>query len=270
MSQNELAPAGSSLPTNPADLLSGLQNMGAVATIDETGGKGHFMKFVKGDYFYGADSTDIEEGSLWAVNPGSFVHGYQAWGDGELLGEEMASMQEAPIVKSNLPVYSYKHPETGTEATAEWKPLRGFILVCTNGEDEREQCFLSGTSLGLKNAVDGLVQEVVDHMGEDPGTPVPIVSLGSDSYKHKKWGVIDFPVFKVVDWATMDATVVPEEDSPEDDPAETAAPDSSAKEESAARDEPAAKTTRASRRAEKTAPAKEAGTTQRRTRRRAR
>ena len=38
-----------------------------------------------GHWVFGADQTEVEDGSTWAVNPFSFVHGYIAWGDGEVL-----------------------------------------------------------------------------------------------------------------------------------------------------------------------------------------
>jgi len=46
----------------------------------------------RGDWVFGADQTEVDEGTLWAVNPFSFVHGYIAWGDGEVLGEKMVSV----------------------------------------------------------------------------------------------------------------------------------------------------------------------------------
>ena len=207
---NAVQTTGSNLPANPGDLLSGLANMGHVANQDASGGKGQFMKFAKGAYSYGPESIDVEDGSLWAVNPNSFVHGYQAWGDGELLEEQVAGMNEPPIVKSALQTHIYVHPETQTEVAAKWNPYRGFVLVCVSGEDEGVQCFLSGTSMGLKNAVDTLVSAIVEHVGEDPGTPVAIIELKEDSYKHKKWGKIHTPVFDVVEWADMEATEVPD------------------------------------------------------------
>lgn len=126
-------------------------------------------------------------------------------------------MQEAPIVKSNLPIYSYVHKDTQTEVDAKWAPLRGFILVCVNGEDEGVQCFISGSSVGFNNAANGLVEDVVEQVRVNPATPVPIVELKSDSYKHNEYGIVIFPVFNITEWATMDATVVP--DTEEDPPA---------------------------------------------------
>ena len=212
---NAVQTTGNSLPANPEALLSGLANMGRVADLDASGGKGLFLKFAKGVYVYGPESIDVEEASLWAVNPNSFVHGYQAWGDGELLEEQVAGMNEPPVVKSALQTHTYIHPEAGTEVVAKWNPYRGFILVCVSGEDEGIQCFISGTSMGLKNAVDTLVSAIVEHVSEDPGTPVAIIELKEDSYKHKKWGKIHTPVFEVVEWADMEATEIPE---PEDGP----------------------------------------------------
>ena len=41
-----------------------------------------------GHWVYGADQTEVEKDTLWAVNPYSFVHGYIAWGTGEDKGME--------------------------------------------------------------------------------------------------------------------------------------------------------------------------------------
>ena len=45
-----------------------------------------------GHWVFGADQTEVEDGAVWAVNPFSFVHGFIAWGDGEVLGEKMTSV----------------------------------------------------------------------------------------------------------------------------------------------------------------------------------
>ena len=210
---NEVQTTGSNLPANPEALLSGLANMNRVADQDASG---QFMNFKKGNYVYGAESIDVEEASLWAVNPNSFIHGYQAWGNKKLLEEQIAGMNEPPIQKSNLQTHMYVHPETGTEVAAKWAPYRGFVLVCVSGEDEGVQCLFATSSVGGKGAVDKLVSAIVGHVREDPGTPVAIIELGTDSYTHKEHGEIFFPIFEVVEWADMDATEVPDsEDEPE-------------------------------------------------------
>ena len=47
-----------------------------------------------GHWVFGADQTEVEDGSTWAVNPFSFVHGYIAWGDGDVLAEKMVPVAE--------------------------------------------------------------------------------------------------------------------------------------------------------------------------------
>jgi hypothetical protein len=47
-----------------------------------------------GHWVFGAEQTEIQDGSTWAVNPFSFIHGFIAWGDGEVLGEKMVSVAE--------------------------------------------------------------------------------------------------------------------------------------------------------------------------------
>jgi hypothetical protein len=81
-------------------------NLPAVATLStslraintDVGGIGAGIAILKmdktGHWVFGADQTEVEDGSLWAVNPFSFVHGYIAWGDGEVLGEKMVSVSQ--------------------------------------------------------------------------------------------------------------------------------------------------------------------------------
>ena len=53
------------------------------------------MKMDKtGHWVFGADQTEVEDDAQWAINPYSFVHGFIAWGDGEVLGEKMASVSQ--------------------------------------------------------------------------------------------------------------------------------------------------------------------------------
>ncbi len=221
---NEVAKRGEQLPGSPAELLSGLKGMQVGMERDGSGRKGEFMKFVKGDYVYGIDQNGVDEESEWAVNPSSFVCGYQAWGNSRLLGEEVAGMNEPPVIKANLPIHSYLFTDPKTkekeELDAEWAPLRGFQLVCVNGEDLGTQCFISGTSRGFRSAATELFNEVVAHMENvDISTPVPIIVLEGDSYKHKDptIGTVQIPIFNVVDWADADATTVPEPDDDSDD-----------------------------------------------------
>tara|TARA_R110002020_G_scaffold363217_1_gene575498 strand:- start:60 stop:752 length:693 start_codon:yes stop_codon:yes gene_type:complete len=199
------------LPTSPDQITQALANV-SIATANVGGGDGSFMKFSKGEYLFGTDDLEAEEGSHWAVNPMSFKHGYQCWGlegspdAGTLLGEEVVGMTEAPVVKSQLP-----------QLNGKWADIIGFNMVCITGSDEGTEVYISGSSMGFVKAAKKLIQTLTNHMNEDSTTPVAVLDLKVDSYKHKKYGKIYTPIFDVVDWKTLDATAAsePEAEKPE-------------------------------------------------------
>ena len=83
-------------------------------------------------WMYGSDDVEVQDGSLWAVNPFSFQTGWICWADkkmnnmrSEKLGEVLQPIQkrvECPDVD---------HSEKG----GEWKEQVAVDLVCISGED---------------------------------------------------------------------------------------------------------------------------------------
>jgi hypothetical protein len=160
-----------------------------------------------GHWVFGADQTEAEDNSRWAVNPFSFVHGFIAWGDGEVLGEKMASVTQPLPELDAAPPSSKKG----------WEQQVGLMLKCLNGEDEGLECRYTTTSVGGKRAVQELAVAIAAQVEKDPTKPVPIVTLGKDHYQHKSYGRIYTPVFKVVEWVSMDGEAdkdVQEPDAP--------------------------------------------------------
>jgi hypothetical protein len=166
-----------------------------------------------GHWVYGADQTEAEDDSRWAVNPFSFVHGFIAWGDGEVLAEKMASVTQ--------PLPELDTPPPG--AKKGWESQVGMMLKCISGEDAGLECRYTTTSVGGKRAVQELAVAIAAQVEKDPSKPVPIVTLGKDHYQHKSYGRIFTPVFKVVEWVSMDGEAdkdVQESDAPAADAAE--------------------------------------------------
>ena len=163
-----------------------------------------------GHWVFGADQTEIEDGSTWAVNPFSFVHGFIAWGDGEVLGEKMVSVAQP------LPELDVAPPG----AKKGWEPQVGMSLKCLSGEDEGMEARYTVTSVGGKRAVQTLAVAIAAQVEKDQSKPVPIVRLKKDHYSHKSYGKIYTPVFEIVEWVSMDG----EADEPEAAPAVEAAP----------------------------------------------
>jgi hypothetical protein len=147
-----------------------------------------------GHWVFGADQTEVEEGSTWAVNPLSFVHGFIAWGDGEVLAEKMVS------IANPLPELDEAPPG----AKKGWESQVGMSLKCVSGEDKGMEARYTVTSVGGKRAVQTLAVALADQVEKDQSKPVAIVRLKKDSYQHKSYGKIYTPVFEIVEWMSMD------------------------------------------------------------------
>ena len=191
----------------------------ALRTIEtDVGGAGTvIIKMDKtGHWVFGADQTEIEDDSTWAVNPFSFVHGYIAWGDGEVLAEKMGSVSQP------LPELEAAPPG----AKKGWETQVGFSMKCLSGQDEGMEVRYTTTSVGGKKAVQALAVAIATQVEKDQDKPVPVVTLGKEHYTHKSYGRIYTPVFAVKEWASMDGQTEPQEEAPaieapEDAPAPT-------------------------------------------------
>jgi len=161
----------------------------------------------RGDWVFGADQTEVDDGSLWAVNPFSFVHGFIAWGDGEVLGEKMVSVSQ--------PLPEMEPAPAG--AKRGWETQVGMSLKCISGPDNGLEVRYNVTSVGGKRAVQGLAVAIAQQVESDQSKPVPVVTLKRDHYTHKSYGKIYTPVFEVQEWMSMDGAKAEE-------PAEEAAP----------------------------------------------
>jgi len=170
-----------------------------------------------GHWVFGADQTVVEDDSTWAVNPYSFIHGFIAWGDGEVLGEAMTPLHE------DLPeVEMAPHG-----AKKGWESQVGLSLKCLTGEDANMEARFTTTSKGGKRAVHELAIAIAAQVDKDQSKPVPVVRLKVDSYKHTKYGKVLIPVFEIVDWMSMDGeTATPADKTPAEEaaPAAEAAP----------------------------------------------
>ena len=165
-----------------------------------------------GHWVYGADQTEVDDTATWAINPFSFVKGYIAWGDGDVLGEKMVPVTEP------LPEMDPAPPQ----AKRGWELQVGMSLKCMDGEDAGMEAKYSVTSVGGKNAVKQLMMDVAAQVEKDQANPVPVVKLKKDYYTHKSYGRIFTPKFEIVKWIGLDgetaakADDVPASEAPAD------------------------------------------------------
>lgn len=149
-----------------------------------------------GHWVFGADQTEVEDESKWAVNPFSFIHGFIAWGDGEVIGEKMVSVSQP------LPELDAAPPN----AKRGWETQVGMSLKCLNGDDEGMEARYTATSVGGKRSVQTLALAIAAQVEKDQTKPVPVVRLKKDHYTHKSYGKIFTPIFEIVEWVSMDGT----------------------------------------------------------------
>ena len=166
-----------------------------------------------GHWVFGADQTEVEEESTWAVNPFSFVHGSIAWGDGEVLAEKMVP------VSRPLPELDAAPPG----AKRGWETQIGMSLKCLNGEDEGMEARFATTSVGGKRSVQTLALAIAAQVEKDQSKPVPVVRLKKDHYTHKSYGKIFTPLFEIVEWVSMEGKVEEEKQAAAAAPAEAPA-----------------------------------------------
>lgn len=153
-----------------------------------------------GHWVFGADQTEVESDATWAINPFSFIHGFIAWGDGEVLGEKMVSVSQ--------PLPEMEAAPAG--AKRGWETQVGMSLKCLSGEDKDMEARFSSTSVGGKRAVQTLAVAIANQVEADQTKPVPVVRLKKDHYSHKSYGKIYTPVFEIVEWVGMDGEAVAE------------------------------------------------------------
>jgi hypothetical protein len=160
------------------------------------------LKFDKtGAWVFGANADETEDGSLWAVNPYSFSHGYIAWGDGQPVGEIMGPMTDDLPQVGPLP--------TGADDKG-WQTQVGIALKCISGQDKGLEVRFSTTSVGGKRAVQALGLALAEQIDKDQTNPVAVVTLEGDSYKHSSYGKVHTPEFTIVKFVAIDGDAVAE------------------------------------------------------------
>ena len=167
-----------------------------------------------GHWVFGADQTEVEDDSTWAINPFSFVHGYIAWGDGEVLGEKMVSVSQP------LPELDAAPPN----AKKGWETQVGMSMKCISGEDKGLEVRYTTTSVGGKRSVQALAVAIATQVETDSSKPVPIVMLGKEHYSHKSYGRIYTPIFDIQSWVGMDADKTEKLEAPKEVEAVAPAP----------------------------------------------
>ena len=170
-----------------AALKSNLANVTDVGTV--------IIKMDKtGHWVFGSDQTETQDGSEWAINPFSFVHGYIAWGASEVLGEKMVPINQPLPELEPAPANAKKG----------WEVQVGLELTCINGDDKGLTARWATTATGGKRAIQALGVEIAEQIEKDSSKPVAIVALETEHYAHKSYGKVYTPKIRVIRFESMD------------------------------------------------------------------
>ena len=214
---NALTQRASGAIASLSNLKSGLQNV--AATIVTSGGDPFLRLLTDGVWVYGADNVEVQDGSLWALNPFSIMHGFVSWTDhpgkqaNEIVGEVMVPAGSPLPIQSEL-------QDTGWP----WTQQLSVQLRCMNGEDVGTQVLYKTSSTGGMNALKATINKIMAHIEEDIETPVALVSLETDHYMHKKWGKTYVPVLDVQKWIALADEAPDVDDEPANEPVAEAKP----------------------------------------------
>lgn len=154
-----------------------------------------YLKMDKGgNWTWGQDENPVEPEDRVYIDPNGFVHGWQCWANTDIEGVASALL-ESHIVPMHepLPERPAKVPENGRP----WSQSVGMSCLL-----DGEALTYVTNSVGGRNAIADLGAEYMKQYRRDPSKMIAVLSLQSDSYKHKNktYGRIYTPVLEVVEW----------------------------------------------------------------------
>ncbi len=200
------------LPVSLDSLRTGLAQTHQRVKVSSGGSGDMYLKLPKtGIWCYGPDDVEVEENSLWAVNPGTFMVGYISWEPDK--SKAAAKLGEMMVPATNPPI----DPTTLPQVAGPWDEQMAMSMTCVYGEDQGTRLVYNTTSKGGLRAVNGVLGEIVARLN-DPSSGnaiVPVIELLVDSYTHKRYGKVFVPEFRVHKW--LDLSEASGGEAPQDD-----------------------------------------------------
>lgn len=164
---------------------------------------GELLKFSKGEYTFGQNDQEVEEGTTLIANMDELMVGWVKWEDGKPAEHLMGRISEGYVPQ--------KRRELGDTDENEWETddqgrprdpwqLTNYLLL---KDPDGDQIYTFATSSrGGLNAIGELCKVYGRQMRQHPDD-FPIIALNVDSYRHsnKAYGKIFTPKLDVTGWA---------------------------------------------------------------------
>lgn len=204
---NEIVHRHTALPANFGEsLMKGIADTRATMLTGD-GGKLLLRLLKDGRFVVGQNNEPAEKGAEWAVNIASLARGWVCWGDGELLGQVMASVQ------------SERLPQPAPINDVPFKQQFSMELTCISGDHDGMVVLYKNNSDGFTKAFEKLLGDVSSRWAVDKQYFWPVVTLEQTSYPHPKYGLTYKPIFNIVAWTDENGTFAPDSEEVEEEPA---------------------------------------------------
>ena len=172
-----------------------------------------FLKFVKGDFRFGADNEPLALGTRLVANMVELKAGYIKWKNGEPINEITVRIADGGPVpqREDLDAQDASTWEMDSNGVAidPWGIIN--TLPFKSAETGEEYIFTTGSRGGI-GAIGKLATAYGSHRQKHDGA-MPVVQIGTSSYQHKKFGEVHYPVFRIVSWVSETDLIAGESDA---------------------------------------------------------
>jgi hypothetical protein len=184
--------------TKPKTQLPSLGDDPYLKTAARVATAASFLKYVKGAFVFGIDEEEMALDTELVPNLTEAKIGWLKWKDGEVVEEKMFPWATGHPYREDLGDMDKDLWETDDNGKAIDPWSETATLPLKNPQSGEEFTF-STSSTGGRQAVAKLIY-AWRHGVTQGKSGLPVSTLGSDTYKHKKFGPVHFPVFKIVRW----------------------------------------------------------------------
>ena len=184
--------------TKPKTQLPTLNDDPYLKTAARVATTASFLKYVKGVFVFGIDEDEVELGTELVPNMEEAKIGWLKWKDGEVVEEKMFPWATGHPYREDLGDLDSDMWEVDDNGKA-IDPFAETATLPLKNPRTGEEFTFSTSSTGGRQAVAKLVY-AWRHGVTQGKTGLPIITLGSDTYRHKKYGPVHYPVFKIMRW----------------------------------------------------------------------
>ena len=174
-----------------------------------------FLKFIKGEFQYGVDADVLALGTRLVPHMAELRAGYIKWHDGAPIDENMVRVAEGKPIP--------EREALGDDDDKLWEldpngvPLDPWQICNTlpmkDIETGEEFVFTTGSRGGI-GAIGKLSMSYGRQRYRHDGQ-LPVIEIGSDPYRHKTYGDVPYPTFKIVAWQSEKDLIAGETDKDE-------------------------------------------------------